>query len=350
SWHFFTFVANNSTKQWDMYVDGLFNQTITVAVAYADQGSFLTIGGLDGSNYFDGKIDQVAIWDRRLNADEICKLYHKPFCMFDETVRPVSIYATTIIQLSGTISAQSTLTGKLTPSRRTPELEKRWLRDALYNGMTANAFKLGTVLTSGWFWTRVNGCTALFRGCSMELIDFDNILAFSEPDAEQISPPNFVPHEAGSTYFYVVHRFNNCGSQERTLSAVVKISIKSDGSLKEPQPNKIFAVRAEQTEGNCIKLVWFYSPLEQKSPPISFRIYFDNKSGQIDYENPLATIDYQGRKFYSYESSELYAGQYQFAIRAENAEGVRDESQARLRIQLDSQIPESIDILETTLL
>jgi hypothetical protein len=350
SWHFFTFVVNNSTKQWDMYVDGIFNQTVTADVTYADQGSFLTIGGLDGSNYFDGKIDHVAIWKRRLSANEIYRLYCEPFCMFTEGVCPASFYAPAIIQLAGTISAQSTLTGKLTLSRRTPELERRWLRDALFNGMTANAFKLGTILTSGWFWTRVNGCTALYRGCSMEQIDFDDILAVSELDAEQINPPSFVLHGACLTYFYVVRRFNNCGSQERTLSAATKVSIKSDGSLKEPRPNKIFTVRAEQTEGNYIKLLWFYSPLEQKSPPESFKIYFDNKSGQIDYENPLATIAYQGQKFYRYESSQLSAGQYQFAIRAENVEGVRDESQARLKIQLDSQIPESINILGTTVL
>jgi hypothetical protein len=350
SWHFFTFVVNNSTRQWDMYVDGIFNQTITAAVTYADQGSFLTIGGLDGSNYFDGGIDDIAMWNRRLSVAEIYGLYREPFSMFAEGINPASRYVPAIVQLTGTISAQSTLTGKLTLSYGTAEPEKRWLRDALYNGMTANTFKLGTVLTSGWFWTRVNGCTALYRGSSMEQIDFDNILVVSELNAEQITPPSFVSHEAGSTCFYIVRRFNNCGLQERTLSAAVKVTIKSDGDLKEPQPNKIFAVRAEQIDGNRLRLIWFYNPLEQKSPPESFKIYFDNKSGQIDYENPLATIEYQGRKFYSFESSELSAGQYMFTVRAENAEGVRDESRGQLRIQLDSQIHESVNILETIVL
>jgi hypothetical protein len=350
SWHYFTFVVNNSTKQWDMYIDGIYNQTITAAVTYTDRGSFLTIGGLDGSNYFDGRVDHVAIWNRRLRAAAIYGLYREPFCLFGEGINPASRYVQVFVQLAGTISAQSTLTGKLTLSHRTEELEKRWLRDALFNGMTANAFKLGTVLTSGWFWMREGGCTGLYRGCSMEQIDFDNILAVSEPNAEQISPPSFVPHQAGSIYYYVVRRFNNCGYQERTLLAATKVSIKSDGSLKESQPNKIFAVTSQQIDGSHIRLVWFYNPLEQKSPPESFKVYFDNASGQIDYENPLATIEYQGRKFYSYESSELSAGQYLFAVRAENTEGIQDESQAQIRIQLDSQNPESINILETTVL
>jgi len=350
SWHFFTFVVNNSTRQWDMYVDGVFNQTITAAVTYTDQGSFLTIGGLDGSNYFDGRIDNVAIWNRRLSSNEIYGLYREPFRMFAGGLTPASICAPTIVLLAGTISAQSSLTGKLTLSHGTAELERRWLRDALFNGMTANAFKLGTILTSGWFWMRVNGCTALYRGCSMEQIDFDNILAVCEPDTEQINPPGFVPHEAGSVYFYVVRRFNNCGLQERTLSAAVKVSIKSDGSMKEPQPNRIFAVTAMQIDGNRLRLVWFYCPLEQKSPPENFRIYYDNASGQIDYENPLATIAYEGHKFYSYESSQLACGQYLFAVRAESVEGIQDESRAQVRIQLDTKSPGIINILETTVL
>lgn len=350
SWHTFTFVVNNSTKTWDMYVDGVFNQTITTAVTYADQSSFLTIGGLDGSNYFDGKIDHVAMWNRRLDANEIYGLYREPFCMFERAIGPASIYVPVVVELAGTISAQSNLTGNLTLSRKTPEPEKTWIRDAFFNGMNANAFKLGTVLTSGWFWTRVNGCTALYRGFSIEQIDFDNILVVSEPDAEQIISPSFVSHEAGSICFYIVRRFNNCGSQERTLSAAAKVSIKSDGSLKEPQPNRIFAVRALQTDGNRLRLVWFYCPLEQKLPPECFKIYFDNKSGQINYENPLTAIEYQGRKFYSYVSSELSSEEYLFAVRAESAEGIQDESRAQIRIQLDSQSPEAINILETTVL
>jgi len=102
-----------------------------------------------------------------------------------------------------------------------------------------------------------------------------------------------------------------------------------------------------QAEGNKIKIFWFYCPLEQKSPPSCFRIYYDNASRQIDYENPLAVIKYQGCKYYSYESSYLQAGNYLFAVRAESIDGIQDESQAQLRIQLDILNPEQVNILET---
>ena len=155
-------------------------------------------------------------------------------------------------------------------------MNRGWLKEALFVGMTSNAFKLGTVLSCGWFWMRVGGCSVLYRGEGMEQIDFANILAVAEVDASEMSPPDYVQHNSGSTYFYVIRRANNCGDQEHTLSAAVKVSIDAGGDLTEPGPNNIFVVRAEQVDGNKIELVWYYCPLEQKQEPACFRIYGDS--------------------------------------------------------------------------
>lgn len=301
-----------------------------------------------GSASFGGRIDHVAVYDRALSEAEALLLYRGPFCMFDDGISVAVVCGhSAYVNLAGSCSVQSSLAGKLTVSCMTPEPERPWRRDALFAGITARAFRLGTVLTSGWFWMRVCGCAVLYRGGSMEQIDFGNILEVAEADAVQIKPPNYIPHEAGSTYFYVVRRFNGCGLQERTLSAAAKVSIKLDGSLQEPLPNKIFATGARQTGGDKIRLDWFYCPLEQKSTPVCFRLYYDNASGQFDYENPLSTIEFSGRKFYSYEISQLAAGRYLFAVRAENADGLDDGSQAGLEIELVGQNPEPVEILET---
>ncbi len=162
----------------------------------------------------------------------------------------------------------------------------------------------------------------------------------------EISPPSYIPHNNGSTYFYVVRRFNNCGYQEHTLAAAVKVSIGSNGELAEPQPNNISSSIVEQMVSNKVRLTWFYCPLEQGSIPVSFNVYYDDRTGQIDFfENPLATIGYKGRKFYSFQSNALEAGGYLFAIRAEDADGIENISLARLKIQLDTLSPDAIDIL-----
>jgi hypothetical protein len=218
-------------------------------------------------------------------------------------------------------------------------METMWLKEALFAGMTGNAFKLGTVLTLGWFWPRVAGCSVLYRGGGMETIDFTDILTVADADADQISPPSYVRHNNNSIYFYVVCRANNCGELEHTLAAAVKVSIDADGELAQPQPNSIFEAKAKQVDGNKVQLVWFYCPVEQKSKPVCFKVYYDGGTGQIDYENEIAAMSYAGRKFYSYQSDALGAGAYLFAIRVENAGGIENNSLSKLSIQLPAGSP-----------
>lgn len=224
-------------------------------------------------------------------------------------------------------------------------MDIRFLKNALFSGMTSNGFKLGTALTLGWFWMRVAGCSVLYRDSSMEMIDFDNILAVTTIDADEISPPAYVQHSSDTTYFYVVRRSNCCGDEEQTLAAAVKVSIKADGELAEPRPNSIYRIKAQQVDGSKVRLIWYYCPIEQQSAPVHFKVYYDNGAGQIDYENPIATICYTGRKFYSYQSESLAAGEYLFAVRAEDAASEENLSLAKIKIQLDTANPDTANII-----
>jgi len=226
-------------------------------------------------------------------------------------------------------------------------METMWLKEVLFAGAGADAFKLGTVLTLGWFWLRVAGCSVLYRGSSMERIEFANILVVAEASACLMSPPGYVQHESGSTYFYVIRRANSCGQQEHTLSAAVKVSIDADGNLASPQPNSIFGARAQRVAGSKILLVWYYCSVEQKSKPACFNVYYDSGTGHIDYENPVASIRYVGRRFYGYQSGTLDADRYLFAIRAEDANGTENRSLASIGMELDTTSPEGVDILST---
>ena len=357
-----TFVCNETSLS--LYINGEFKEKIALGDATL---TFSGIGkgyGASDNHDFKGLIDNVMIFNRALSALEIALLYREPFCVFENPIRP-ELIGSQIINLVGTTAALSSLSATAKTMRKVVgnvtsisdveallnsirgrlETERNWLREALFNGMTANAFKLGTTLSLGWFWVRIAGCSVLYRGSGMEEIDFVNILAVAEQDACETSPPSYIPHNSGSTYFYVVRRFNNCGYQECTLAASVKVSIDSNGNLAEPQPNKVFSSKVEQVDGNKIQLVWFYCPLAQKSRLVCFNVYYDNRTGQINYQNPLATISYKGRKFHSFQSSTLETGKYLFAIRPEDASDIENSSLAQLRIQLDTADPEAVDIL-----
>lgn len=224
-------------------------------------------------------------------------------------------------------------------------MEMLWQKDALFAGMTTDAFKFGTALSLGWFWMRRAGCCALFRAADMEMIDLANILLVADQNAQGISPPDYLPHASDSTYFYLLRNFNSCGRQEYTLSAAAKVVIDSAGELAPPHPNKIFAWTARHVDGDKVQLVWFYCVLEQKSQPIRFKIYGDNGTGQIDYENPLTTITYKGRRFYSYQCDASSQVTNLFAIRAEDTAGVQDNSLVILKIQSCTNVPDGVDIV-----
>jgi hypothetical protein len=225
-------------------------------------------------------------------------------------------------------------------------MESKFLKDALLNGMTSNAFKLGTVMSLGWFWFRTSGCSLLYRGLNMAAINFDQILTVADIDASHISPPSYLSHSNGTAYFYVVRKANGCGGVEQTLAAAFIAEIDSNGDLMHPKPNNIFKLGAGQIEGNKIQLTWYYSPLAQGSVPSGFNIYFDAGSGEIDYETAIASVTYQGCRFYSFESDTLSEGKYLFGIRAEDSSETENLSFAQISVELNQPIPAPIDFLQ----
>lgn len=224
-------------------------------------------------------------------------------------------------------------------------METSWTADALFSGMTARAFRLGTVLSRSWFWMRVEGCSLLYGGEGMERIDFANVMTVGGLNDGRISPPVYLVPEAGSTCFYVVRRVNKCGLEEQTLSAAVKVAIDAEGNIAELQPNAVFQMKVRQVEGGKAQLTWFYSPIGQKSEPAFFNIYHDNQTGWINYENPTATVAYKGRRFYSYETQTLQPGRYIFAVGAEDRLGRKNNSTARIVLQLCDSTVDEVDIV-----
>jgi hypothetical protein len=337
-----------------LYVNGLqeaSESSSSGSLSFYNDSQSVGIGGTyEGSNYYyclNGKIEYVFIYNRALSAEEIRWLYRLPFAMFARPISPALIPVTSAtVSLAGSVSATSAGSAALTLTGNLPKVELNWLKDALFNGMTSNSFKLGTILSLGWFWSRIVGCSVLYRGPGFEQIDFDTVLTAAEINANQISPPDYLPHESNLTYFYVVRRYNHSGYQEHTLAAVAKVSLDPEGQLHKPQPNKIYTAWVERVDANKVRLTWFYCPLEQSSQPECFNIYYDNRAGQIDYENPLAVISYQGQKFYCFESSSLETGRYLFTIRAEDIDGNENSSSAYLAIELDDKDPDAINILQ----
>ena len=77
NWHHFAFVVNNATKEWYFYYDGVLQSVITASYTYTNQSSPLTIGTIATATAgFDGLIDDVRYYNRRLETAEIQAIYN----------------------------------------------------------------------------------------------------------------------------------------------------------------------------------------------------------------------------------------------------------------------------------
>lgn len=237
-----------------------------------------------------------------------------------------SLSETGTVTFAATLCVESSTLAALTVTPSEPEIvlpnKLYWLGDALFYGATARAFKLGTALTGGWFWMRDAGCTAVYRGPSIAHVDFDDILCVAGHDGEEIALPTHLAHEPNASYCYVVRRFNACGHAELTSAPAVVVSLSADGRLAKPMPNAVLDLKLEPVADRRIQLVWSYCPLDQRAEPEVFRIYTDHGTGQLDWESPVATVVYEGRRFYRYQTGTIPNGLYQFAVVAERADQI----------------------------
>lgn len=255
-----------------------------------------------------------------------------------------------IVSLSGTVQAHSGTSGTLSTTTRQPafkttlQTETPWQREALFNGMTHTAWKLGTVLTQGWFWMRRRGCTAVYRGLDVAQVDLSRILHVAEPDARDIRLPSYLSHPPGSTLCYLVRRFNSCGHQEKTTAAAM-FRVAPDGQRALRRPNPVFGLTSRQIGSDTVRLAWFYCPLGQETSPDRFHLYASNSNGTIGFEHPAETIRYQGRRFYHLDVAGLAAGQHTFIVRAASAEGVEDEAWVSLVHRLVASPPQQAVVL-----
>jgi len=217
--------------------------------------------------------------------------------------------------------------------------------NSLYGGDSPNGVKLCMGLTEGDFWARNKGAVILYQGLAETQMDFENIVAAVNASDETIAVK---PNMAEGYNLFIIRKTNCCGDEEKTISASTNIVIDNQGQIVEPGPNRPVAVRAIQVEGNRILLKWFYEPVNQAEPIAGFNIYYDNATGVVDYETPLAAVEYAGRNFYSYLSSELAGERYRFCIKAVSIDEIESTFAGNIRIQINKNSPEPLDNIQVS--
>lgn len=364
---FLAFLWDSATLK--AYVNGQLIATAACALAPKTNSatSTLTLGG-------STVLRQLLVYDRGLLAEEVQRLYRDPSAVFDCVGRWPPAVATggTPHELAGAISAASSLVGagrvmrslsgqisavssfasaalSVRPSEpisvAAPAGWRPWRKAVLCNGACADAFKLGTVLTRGWFWVRRAGCTAVYHGPSADQVEFRRIEHVAETDACQVRLPAHLTPEAGTKGCYVVRRFNGYGDQECTTGAAVEVRMGEDGIPAAPAPNGICNLRAVQVSGGRVRLEWSYCPLDQQAEPVRFHVYAAGADGQFDFGAPLATVAYGGRRLYCYRTGPLPEGEHHFVVRSQGANGIESDPGETVSCRVRTVCPEAVTIL-----
>lgn len=75
-WHHVAIKIDNQNNTWDWWYDGVKQTQETFSGKYTNQSSYITYGGLTNGFQFDGKMDQIAIWDSLIDDTDITDIYN----------------------------------------------------------------------------------------------------------------------------------------------------------------------------------------------------------------------------------------------------------------------------------
>lgn len=216
--------------------------------------------------------------------------------------------------------------------------------DGIFGGDSPNGVELCLGLTGGDFWTRIEGCQNLYRGQAADTIDSENIIVTIEPAEGLITVPSEIVHFPGESYVYLLRKVNIYGDEEKSFCGATRISFDDNGDLIATGCNEILEVDIEQVGGPKVKLTWFYSPLGQTRRCQQFKVYSDGASGQIDFNNAVASIEYEGACVYCYVSAILNEGRYKFCLRSVADDG-QETTGKEIKLSISEAVAQSVDQL-----
>jgi hypothetical protein len=93
-WEHYVFIASGTTSEMKIYRNGILEKVGTYSSSYSSKGN-ISFGG--DPKYFEGKIDDIGIWNRALTQQEINNLYNGNICY-----KTISVTDTLIINVKRT--------------------------------------------------------------------------------------------------------------------------------------------------------------------------------------------------------------------------------------------------------
>ena len=280
---------------------------------------------ISGALPFDGRLEDMAIWDRALSGTEILALYsgrfranHKAF------LGGLKVYWPLDRPHSGTYNPGEHDAGgrNHTPFYRDWNLIDLDQQPDWSDETPGLIYQRHSRITRPpWF---PHGGHKVYRSQDGNA---DNFVAqaFMAPDAESVTiAGQYLPVD--TKWHYIRRAVCRHGEESPDSKPPCIIYIDDAGDAEGSSPNPPVNLSATSTAGGKIKLRWRYSCLNQIVKPMAFRVYIDSGSG-FDFSSPDDTVtapnglDRAGGSFeINWESDALVHGtNYRFVVRSYNS-------------------------------
>jgi hypothetical protein len=222
-------------------------------------------------------------------------------------------------------------------------LLQRWLAhyDPIHRGWTPAGIANGVCATAGFFFPRVRGGYNLRRAVDSVPDESDLIVGAAGADDQSIFTFNWVTHQASTHYGYRLTVISGGGVENFDDELIVRTEFDQNGDWVGLRPNSPGDLRVAPSASGKFVLRWTYTPQGQQAEPSTFRIYNNGVSGEIDFDNVVATVDYRmGSLHYSYESAAYEHGTcVKWAVRAASSAGVEEDNENTVLDWVDASAP-----------
>lgn len=162
-------------------------------------------------------------------------------------------------------------------------------------------------------------------------IDYDTVVAtVSHPTVTWTSGAI----SSSGIYNYGVRAVDSGNKEEFNTDVIVSVDIIGPPITEQPDvPNEPTGLTATATGGGKITVAWVYNDREEDATPTKFNVYYDNGTGNVDYNTPLTSVNYStgtqdGRHLaFSYLTAALTdTTTYIFGVRSSTATDEEDNT------------------------
>ena len=209
------------------------------------------------------------------------------------------------------------------------QLLDRWLQhyDPIHRGWTPLGIANGLSATNGFAFPRVGGGYNLYRrSVSGEGLGDPVIVGAAGAMAVDVQTFEWTPADANEEVRFELRSIGGGGVESIACADGVTVGFDELGQPMSPKPNAPNSLSIEQSEGGAFVLTWRYAERGQAVSPVEFRVYTDNASGIIDFENEVGSVVYRLRQGeFAFETlGNMHGSVHQFVVRAFAGDGTHD--------------------------